>query len=137
MVYRGIENLWGSVWQFVDGLNIKDYQAWVCSNPASYASNVFAAPYEQLSYINHNADGYVTALGRDPAHPGVSLPVAVGGGTATYFGDYYYRSTGQRIAVCGGGWSDGSIAGLAHWYLHNSSSHTRIAIGGRLLKTPL
>ena len=47
--YRGIENPWGSVYEFVDGVNITDRQAWTCKDAAQYASNVFASPYEQLS----------------------------------------------------------------------------------------
>src|SRR4030042_536066 len=42
--YREIENPWGNIWQFVDGVNINDLQAWVCRTPANYASNLFAAP---------------------------------------------------------------------------------------------
>ena len=34
MIYRGVENIFGNIWQFVDGLGIKDYQAYICyENP--------------------------------------------------------------------------------------------------------
>jgi hypothetical protein len=135
--YRGIENPWGSIWQFIDGVNINEFQAWICRTPADYASNVFAAPYEQLSYVNHNADGYPTAMGFDPACPFAEFPTAVGGGTTTYYSDYYYRNTGQRIALLGGFWSYGASAGLSFWPLDVASSFASVALGGRLLKTPL
>jgi hypothetical protein len=135
--YREIENPWGNIWQFIDGVNINDCQAWVCRTPANYASNVFAAPYEQLSYVNHNVDGYPTTMGFDPACPFAEFPTAVGGGTTTYYSDYYYRDTGQRIALLGGLWVDGATAGLSCWYLSDYSSYTSIAFGGRLLKTAL
>lgn len=135
--YRGVENPWGSIWQWVDGLNINDYRAWVCKDAASYASNLFAAPYEQVGYLNHNADGYVTAMGWDANLPFVALPTAVGGNTTTYYSDYYYRNSGQRAAILGGAWGDGAAAGVACWYLSIASSHADVSIGGRLLKKAL
>jgi hypothetical protein len=135
--YREIENPWGNIWQFIDGVNINEYQAWVCRTPANYASNVFAAPYEQLSYVNHNADGYMTTMGLDPACPFAEFPTAVGGASTTYYSDYYYRNPGQRIALLGGGWYHGTDAGLSCWYLCDNSFIAYIAVGGRLLKTAL
>ena len=59
------------------------------------------------------------------------------GSSSTYYGDYYYQSTGQRIAHLGGYWAGGTNAGLFFWNLINSSSSTHPAIGGRLIKKPL
>jgi hypothetical protein len=135
-MYRGIENPWGSVWQFVDGININDRQAWVCPTPTSYASNLFAAPYEALSYVNYNANDWVSAMGFDPSHPYANLPTA-GAGGGNYYSDYYYQDVGQRIALVGGGWADGTAAGLSCWLLYYASSATGISFGGRLLRTAL
>ena len=134
--YRGIESLWGDVFQFVDGVNITDRQAWVCKNAAQYASNVFANPYEQLSYVNGDTNGYITAMGYDPNSPFAEFPVAISGST-THYKDYYYQDSGQRIARFGGSWSYGAAAGLSFWYLTYSSSVARVSPGGRLLKKPL
>ena len=135
--WHGIENLFGSVYQFVDGININARQAWVCPDAASYASNLFTAPYEQLSYVNGATNGYVTEMGYDPARPYVALPAAAGGSASTYYGDYYYQSTGQCIALLGGDWSDRTDAGLFCWRLVFSSSNARVFFGGRLVKKPL
>ena len=134
MVYRGIENIYGSVWQFVDGLNINARQAWYCKDADDYASNVFAAPYEKIGYVNKDASGYVKYMGFDPANPTVELPVDV---SANYYKDYYYQSTGQYIAIVGGGWVSGGYAGLWVWHLYNSSATTYVLFGGRLLKKAL
>ena len=134
-MYRGVENPWGSVYQFIDGVNIAaDYQAWVCRTPASYASNLFAAPYVQLGYANANADGYSEVMGFDVANPFAEFPVTLGGASNTYYADYYYRSTGQRIARLGGGWGDGALAGLSAWALDNSSSYASFSLSGRLVQ---
>jgi hypothetical protein len=136
-MYRGIENPWGNIWQFVDGINIAgDYQTWVCPTPASYASNLFAAPYEILSYANGNTDGYIKTLGYDATHPYAQLPTVIAGGADAihYYSDYYYRAaTGNRIALLGGRWNNGSYAGLFDWHLSYASSSMYINLGGRLL----
>lgn len=137
-MYRGIENPFGSVYQWVDGLNINEYQAWACANAVDYASNVFASPYEQLGYINSSADGYAVAMGYDADRPYVGLPVtSAEDGATTYYGDYYYRAAGQRVAAVGGSWPYGSSAGLFFWFLFYASSSAHVSYGGRLLKKAL
>ncbi len=136
-VWRGIENPFGNIWQFVDGINITDNQAWVAKDAEVYASNLFTSPYEQLGYINANTNGYPKEMGYDRQNPSAELPIALGGGASTYYSDYYYQNAGQRIARFGGSWSAGSPAGLSSWHLTYSSSDTYVIIGGRLLKKPL
>lgn len=136
-VYRGIENPFGSVWQFVDGVNIDDWQAWVTANAINYASNVFTEPYEQLGYINHDGNGYTSKMGFDRNHPYAEFPVAVGGGSTTYYADYYWQASSQRIARVGGSWSSGAYAGVSYWYLTSSSGTATVSLGGRLLKKAL
>ena len=138
--YRGIENPWGSVYEFVDGVNITDHQAWTCKDAAQYASNVFASPYEQLSYVNHDASGYPTTMGHDPDHPCAEFPVAIqtsGVSASKYYCDYYHQAAGQRVALVGGGWYDGAAAGLSDWDLNSSSGTAGVSLGGRLVRKAL
>jgi len=132
--YRGIESPWGDIWQFVDGVNITGYQAWICKDASSYASDVFASPYEQLGYVDGNTDGYVVAMGYDANYPFAALPVTVGGSDSTYYSDYYYRATGQRIARVGGSWYNGLDAGLSHWAPDVASTGVSTRIAGRLVR---
>lgn len=139
-MYRGIENPWGSVYEFVDGVNVTDNQTWSCKDAAQYASNVFAAPYEQLGYTNHDTNGYPTEMGYDPDHPFAELPIAIqtsGVSASKYYCDYYYQSAGQRVALVGGYWYSGANAGLSYWLLSDSSGYASVSIGGRLVKKPL
>lgn len=135
--YRGIESPYGDVWQFVDGLNINEFQSWVCRDAEQYASNLFAAPYEQLGYVNASSNGYVSQMGYDAARPYAELPIGVSTESTTYYSDYYYQSPGQRVARVGGSWYAGSYAGPSCWYLNSSSSDAIVNIGGRLLKKAL
>jgi hypothetical protein len=136
-VYRGIENIFGSVWQFVDGVNINNSQAWVCPTPASYASNVFASPYLQLGYINLNSNNYPASMGFDSNYPYAMFPLTSGGSSSQYYCDYYYQTSGQRIALLGGSWYYGTGGGLFYWYLNSSSSGAGIDFSARLLKKAL
>jgi hypothetical protein len=137
-VWHGIESLYGDIWQFVDGVNINNNQAWVCKNAANYASNLFAAPdYEQLGYTNATSNNYVIALGYDPNHPYAQLPTAVGAIDDSQYKDYHFQATGQRVARVGGHWNGGSNAGLFCWGLNYTSSDAPVYVGGRLLKKAL
>ena len=133
-MYRGIEDLWGNVWQWVDGVNIIDNQAWVCEDAGQYESDVFASPYQKLSYTNANTNGYVREMGFDPNRPYAQFPIHLGGGATTYYSDYYYQNVGQRVARCGGAWSNGLVAGPSFWLLNASSANADANISGRLLR---
>jgi hypothetical protein len=134
--YREIENPWGNVCQYIDGVNINEHQAWVCRTPADYACNVFAAPYEQLSYVNHNVNGYIAAMGYDNSHPFAEFPSAVGGAATTYYADYYYQTTGQRALLMGGGLDSALPAGITFLgaTISSASVSSFIFQGGRLVK---
>ena len=137
MTYRGIESLYGDMWQFVDGVNISDRQAWVCKNAAQYASNVFAHPYERLGYVNGADNGSVTAMGFDAFNPFAQFSVAVGGSSTTFYSDSYWHGMEQRIALFGGHWAPGSALGVSSWRLGSSSASADVSVGGRLVKKAL
>lgn len=136
-VWQGIESLYGDIWQFVDGVNINENQAWVCDNAANYASNVFANPYKQLSYVNVATNNYVKIFGYDPSCPYALFPIEVSNNTSSPYKDYFYRADGQRIARFGGHWYSGSPAGLFSWNLYTASSYASLVVGARLLRKAL
>lgn len=134
VIYRGLENIFGNVWQFVDGINIKDYVAYVCYNPENYAVDKFDGDYKAVGYVNANKEGWGKTLGHDANHPLVTLTTDVGGSSSNYLSDYYYTNSGNRIVRVGGVWNYGAIAGLWYWTCNDDSSHTYYSIGSRLLK---
>lgn len=134
VIYRGVENIFGNVWQWVDGVNIRDNQAWVCNNPEEYRSNKFEAPYEQLGYINANKNGYSTKLGFDSNHPEVNFPIELGGSVNTYMCDEYYQLTGDKVACVGSCLNNGNNAGLWSWHLHLDSGGMFGTRGARCIK---
>ena len=133
MIYRGVENLFANIWQFVDGINIKDYVAYICKDHSQYADNVFADPYKPLAYTNASSDGWAKTLGLDVDEPFFRFPTEVGGGSSNYMADYYYRNTGNRVALVGGAFYYGANDGLWSWYFSGDSSNANWGIGCRVL----
>lgn len=134
VIYRGLENIFGNVWQFVDGINIKDYVAYVCYNPENYAVDKFDGDYKAVGYVNANKEGWGKTLGHDANHPLVTLITDIGGSSSNYLSDYYYTSSGNRVVRVGGSWNGGAGAGLWYWRCNNDSSLTSFDLGSRLLK---
>ncbi len=137
VIYRGIENIFGNVFNWIDGLNIQEYQAYICRNPEEYISDKFEAPYNKLGYVNCNErDMYIKKLGFDEKNPDIALPIEIGGGAGSSSGmcDFYTSSEGNRVALVGGGFSSGAHAGLWYWSCSYSSATSNLNCGARLLK---
>lgn len=137
VIYRGIENIFGNVFNWIDGLNIQEYQAYICRNPEEYISDKFEAPYNKLGYVNCNErDMYIKKLGFDEKNPDIALPIEIGGGAGSSSGmcDFYTSSEGNRVARVGGTFIYGASAGLWYWGCNGSSTTSGLGCGARLLK---
>lgn len=136
VIYRGIENIFGNVVQWCDGINFKDSQAWVCTDPTKYESDKFASPYTKLSWRCPNSIGYIKEVGYDANFPALQLTKITGGSDSTYIPDYSVYNSGSRVLYVGGNYYDDLECGLWYLSLINDSSHTSLSFGGRLLYTP-
>ena len=139
VVYRGIEDFWGNVWEWVDGVNWNGGTYYVCNNPANYADDT-ATNYTALSYKGDTgwSSSYITTEGLDTGNNShVMLPSAAGSGSeSTYYCDTCWSSTGWKIFRRGGLWVDGSSCGLFTASLSNPSSPSYTYLGSRLLYIP-
>lgn len=134
MKYRGIENLWGNVYKWVDGISFSSAKVYVCTDPASYTAGKTASPYVYQG-DRSSGGGYikkVEPLGRNPL---IQYATEVGGSATTYYADYA-AVYGSVLAV-GGFWYDTTVAGLWCWYGDCDPSDTNSYIGGRLCYKPL
>ncbi len=135
VVYRGIENLWGNIYQWVDGININSYNAWVCYDRSQYASDKVASPYKKLGYADANSSGYIKTMGYDANNPAIQRATATGGSDSTYCPDYFYSSSSTSAVCVGGDYSGEGHCGLWCAYC-SSSSDADSGLGGRLLFVP-
>lgn len=95
--YRHIENPYGNVFEFIDGINFSDGTVYVCLNPASYADDT-ANNYTNIGTKIQN-NGYISAIGVAAAMPWAFYPTAVGGSETTYIPDYAYYYSGWRVST--------------------------------------
>lgn len=133
--YRGFER--NSIFDWIDGISIKDGVIYECTDPTAYASEVFDAPYEALEEYGIPTDstsGYIKSLGFDKNHPFCRLPKALGGGSSTYITDYCWcNPSGKFAARVGGAPHNGANAGLFYWTLISAASIAYWACGARVL----
>ncbi|MCL2703749.1 MAG: hypothetical protein FWE91_09100 [Defluviitaleaceae bacterium] len=139
VVWRGIENPYGNVWEFVDGFNVNAGQMLFANDPANYADDT-ATNYTPIA-IPLPASGsgtYATRLGFDVLQPWAGLPSANAGGSETTFlcDCYWFSASGWRLAVVGGYWNSGGGAGLFAWHVGSASSLVVAHVGARLLCIP-
>lgn len=143
--YRGVENPFGHLWKWTDGvlINIQSEDAggrsiaYTCEDTAKYASTI--------------GDGYKIAgdLPRKEGYmkevcfgdKGEILPKIVGGASTTYFGDYFYTSipgSGESLrgVLFGGSAAAGAAAGFVNAYSSNAPSYTSATVGSRLCFLP-
>lgn len=137
MTYRGIENFFGDVWKWVDGINIggaaspaDDHKVHVCNDDSDFADNTWTN-YTDLSVVIAGGNGWQNTL--EQISRGF-LPASVGGGagSTTKITDYYYQYTGWRVVGLGGDARFGASAGAFCVHASSAASIDIVNVGGRL-----
>lgn len=140
--YRGIENPFGHIWAWTDGINVQIEpgnglsKVYTCNDPAKFNDS----NYDGYSHVGNEArtEGYVKSVifGRD----GEIMPDAVGGSSTTWFCDYHYTSipgsTTLRGVFFGGIAHYGASAGLVCATSNGAPSFSHPNVGSRLCFYP-
>ncbi len=135
--FYGIEDIFGHIWQWLDGVNIYNASGggsrfFTCSDPVYFSDSDTATNY---TYIGKGAseDGYITEI-----LTGEIIPADVGGSSSTYLSDYYYTqydndpAGGFRALCVGGRLSTGSLAGLLCSNSNYSAGSSHAIVSARL-----
>lgn len=145
--YRGIENPFGHIWQWTDGINVRISptvenggdglsKVFVCKDPSKFTDS----NYDGYSHVGNEArtDGYVKEI--IGGEFGEIMPSAVGGGSTTYFCDYHYTniptSETLRGVSFGGHAYGGAYCGFVSAASHRAPSYTAASFGSRLCFHP-
>lgn len=133
--WRGIENLWGNIFDWIDGLNVNERTPYFC-NTYTFVDNT-STGYTQISFSLPSSN-YITAFGYDSTNDWVLLPSESSStdNPTGPIGDYVYSNSGWRVALLGGRWNYGSYAGAFCWFCYNNSSRADADIGARLMFIP-
>ena len=143
--YRGVENPFGHLWKWTDGCKVMIQsdadgglsEFYACDEPANFTSSG-TTNYEKRGDIPR-ATGYVKAicLGED----GEIMPLSTGGGSTTYFCDYFYTSLptsgiSERGVLFGGAANSSANAGFVYAYATYTASFADAYCGSRLCFIP-
>ena len=126
--YRWIENLWGNVCNWVDGILIQNTLVYICNDRANYANSI-TNDYESTGLYTPTVSGWHKT---DQAYNNCYLiPFSVGGSDSTYTCDHYSCSSGLRGLFVGDSYNGGSDAGLFYWFGRGAPSVASAVLGGR------
>ena len=121
MSYRWAENVYGHLFEWVDGINIYNHTPYVCNNDIYFADDT-TNNYTHLDVTLPNSDGYPKTLA--PIARGF-LPTSIGGSSSTYVTDYYWQNPGWRVVRMGGGAClSMNRAGMICWHMFYDSDYT-------------
>lgn len=142
--YRGAENPWGNMWEFVDGINIfsdattGEHQAYICSD-FNFAESKKTENYIATGFTLPKTNGYISAMGHSADFDWLFLPSEVSGTSSAPVGDYYYQSaqtSGYKVAPLGGNYNSSNYGGAFSWAAHNVVGIYYRNMGGRLVYVP-
>ena len=128
--YRGIENPWGNVWEWVDGINVNNYSPCICTDPTKYADDT--TTNYTVAGVPLGGSGSTKTLGISTNLPWAYLPREPGGSETTYIPDSMNSSSAWKVLMVGGSRGNSSAAGLFCFHAGNSSSSSGVSIGTRL-----
>ena len=140
MIYRGIEDIYGNTVDFLDGINIRNFQAYINYDFTTYESDVFDENYKALGYVNANSSGaYITKLGYDSNNPLIVLPTEIDAtntdlSNPTGIKDAYGATTGDMLLSVGGAFHGFNAAGLWFSFAFSGSVLDNPDVGSRLVR---
>lgn len=143
--YRGVENPFGHIWKWTDGCKCLIQsetdgglsEFYVCDDPAAFTSSG-VVNYDLRGNLPRK-EGYVKKL--ILGEHGEIMPLEVGGGSTTYFCDYFYTNipssgVSERGVLFGGAAYTGAYAGFVSAATYSAATYTPANIGSRLCFYP-
>ena len=138
VTYRGEENLWGNIWTWLDGVNIRANgvnEIWVAKIGTAPTDSTTEG-YERLAFNASHTTGYLSAFGIDERYPELLIPTEAGGSDT--FADHIYQNhtyEGFCVALFGNKWSAETRCGFT-LALDVNSSYDNRDIGARVMYVP-
>ena len=129
--YRHIENVFGNLETFVDGINFSGNNVYVCTNPDKYADDTDSG----YTYVGTKtgSNGYIKALGFSKTAPWAFYPTAVGGSNTTYITDQCWNTSSGWMTMKSQGTGD---EGILYMSIDKNSNNSGVSISTRLMFVP-
>lgn len=154
VVWRGIENLWGNIGQWIPGYNTTDTSHRILKRDGTgtIADVMASGSYEEITDpipLNGTTNisgtdagaychGYTSALARDSGNilGPMFVPGALAGASNTYLTDYLYSHQSgisqTGVLKAGSIWNRGAKAGVGYRNASYGPAYVNSAFGGRL-----
>ncbi|MCM1168781.1 MAG: hypothetical protein NC324_02480 [Bacteroides sp.] len=132
--YRGVENPFGHIQKFVDGCKCNKRDFYVCDDPEYFSGTNDAENYVLRGQIAAGM-GFIKrlVLGED----GEIMPLTLGGGSTTFFCDYFASPLVAWSVVAFGGYANrGANAGFVYAYAFYAATNAYAFCGSRLCFYP-
>lgn len=135
VVYRGIENFWGNVWQFCIGYNAVDAEYRITKRDGTgvLAGDLAAGEYEASIATPITTYGFQSDVETENLLKYLMIGSETSGSSSTYLCDYFYAHDAgkQNVMLSGGIWADGSLAGVGSLLSNIGSSFSGRLVGAR------
>lgn len=129
--YRGVENFYGNIWEWIDGINALDRKVYICTD-FNFDDNSFSENYIDTGITLPSSGGYIKSFAYNSEFDWLLITGEIGGNSNLPIGDYFNASTETRIAMLGGGWNGGVGAGPFDENFSRLVSDTIRSTGARL-----
>lgn len=120
--YRGMEDPWGNMYEFIDGINMHANQPYIATD-YNWSENKNTGNYVRCGF-SASGSSYISAFGYNETFDWLFIGAETSGSDSNMIGDYQNISTNSSyyVAYLGGPWSYSSNAGAFYWYLNGSGS---------------
>lgn len=135
-VYRNMHELWGNVWEWIDGVKTDNDGTTVRIFDKNGYSNYVNTNAKLTAGSGLGIQAVSTDKGDDYDLSDVFIPSTVSGAAtaATFKDGYWHTANAQRNVFVSGDWDSGASCGLFTWYSGYAPSNTNGTIGFRLAK---
>lgn len=131
VVLFGIEDAWWNIWEWIDWFNLLSYVWYTNVNRSTWADDT-SANYYNIWTATSTSWQYVTKMLWTTVWG--FLPTANSWWSdTTYYSDYYWTNSWNRVLKAGGAWYNTDQVGVFTLYTSNASSSTDANVGGRLM----
>lgn len=127
----GVENIYGSVWEWCDGIYFEKDRVFYTSNPTKFSDTEDGL---NIGFARPAKEGYVEFLkcGTSGFTQSVIYPAVVGDSANVYEGDYCYYSEEGTVLKIGGVFRSSATSGLFDFAGDQNSEYKNEDAGGRL-----
>jgi len=129
MSYRGIENFYGHLMKWVDGINIYNRIPYICNDDTIFFDDYRGSCYTSVGITLASGEGWQKSLGQTDQG---FFCTSTGGGSNTHITDFYWSGNDWTVVFMGGCASYGKMAGAFYFDSYYSSSYADRIITGRL-----